>query len=246
MVDTPSDCKGWASGKVSLAAIIYLRSLESAENGQSISAILPDVLRSGSRYKRWRDEVQKLLSPTSFSIAGKFSDHADVDVFTLSGTKQEANNASIGWLGGQEPASATLDQVATVRVGSVVVHRLDGTGKLVPLLNTSKAPPWGAIKQIRGKIHFGGTTVRGPLVVVRRTSSPSDNTRAIATLVDSNQEFAVDNHLITILPLDKKLATCRKIVKMLSDSRTQNWFNTRIRCRHLTVGSLKEIPLLEK
>ena len=81
-----------------------------------------------------------------------------------------------------------------------------------------------------------------PFVVVNRTSSPGDIHRAPATLIKGKKSVAVENHLIVLTPRKGGMRSCRKLVKLLRSSTTDNYLNERIRCRHLTVGSVKDIP----
>jgi hypothetical protein len=57
--------------------------------------------------------------------------------------------------------------------------------------------------------------------------------------------MAVENHLLIALPHDKKVGTCRKLLEMLKRDATSKWMNERIRCRHLTVGSVGDLPWAE-
>ena len=52
----PSDCR-WARGKIQVAAWFLDQILDRAVGGQQVVAVLPDVLRSGSRYRKWRDSI---------------------------------------------------------------------------------------------------------------------------------------------------------------------------------------------
>lgn len=53
----------------------------------------------------------------------------------------------------------------------------------------------------------------------------------------------VENHLIIIQPIDGQLQTCRKLLKKLKSNSVQEWINQRIRCRHLTVPAIRDIPV---
>jgi len=81
-----------------------------------------------------------------------------------------------------------------------------------------------------------------PFVVIRRTSSPSDNPRARATIIRGNQSVAVENHLIALKPKSGYVRDCQKLTKMLAKPATDIFLNQRIRCRHLTVSAVKDIP----
>jgi len=53
---------------------------------------------------------------------------------------------------------------------------------------------------------------------------------------------AVDNHLIVVSPHDGSRATCDSLLPVLRHPDTSEWLNDRIRCRHLTTGSVGGIP----
>src|SRR5205823_13949445 len=76
------DCN-WASGRVSQAAVFLDAYLHQASPGSNVYAILPDVLRTGSRYARWRKMVGQRARDISVKIIGRFDDITDVDVFFL-------------------------------------------------------------------------------------------------------------------------------------------------------------------
>ena len=90
---------------------------------------------------------------------------------------------------------------------------------------------------------FTGRVLKPPFVVIRRTSSPSDKYRASGTIVLGKKPVAVENHMIVIKPKSSTLKDCKKLLKTLKLSETNNFLNDRMRCRHLTVGVIKKIPL---
>jgi hypothetical protein len=67
--------------------------------------------------------------------------------------------------------------------------------------------------------------------------------RAVATLVRGEGTVAIENHLIVLLPKDGRLKTCAKLLDSLKHENTTKWLNERIRCRHLTVSALSQLPL---
>jgi hypothetical protein len=238
--------QGWGAGSVSAAAVFIDQCLKIAVPGALISAILPDVLRTGSRYERWRAAVQKKAEVTRLEVYGAFDPQADVDVFVVELRVRSLDQAlTIGaepWGICKTSASATLGHYCTVAVGPVVPHRHKNEGLDLPYLHAKDAPQWGVIENITARRQFAGTTFQPPFVVIRRTSSPSDKFRAVGTLVACNEPVAVENHLIICSPNDGSLATCVKIMEVLHAKTTNEWLNGRIRCRHLTVGSVKDIP----
>lgn len=238
--------QGWGAGSVSAAAIFIDKCLKIAVPGTLIAAILPDVLRTGSRYERWRTAVQKFAEITRLHVYGAFDPQADVDVFVVElrvrSLNQEPAIGADPWGICKTSTSATLGNYCTVAVGPVVPHRHKSVGPDLPYLHAKDAPQWGVIESITVRRKFAGTTFQPPFVVIRRTSSPSDKFRAVGTLVACNERVAVENHLIICSPNDGSLATCEKIMEVLHANTTNEWLNGRIRCRHLTVGSVKDIP----
>jgi hypothetical protein len=80
-------------------------------------------------------------------------------------------------------------------------------------------------------------------VVIRRTSRPGDAYRATATVIGGESPIAVENHLLVCEPKDRKLATCKKLMLQLKTDAVNKYLNGRIRCRHLTVQAIEELPL---
>ena len=235
----------WGSGRVSTAAMFLDFVLTSCRQGARVAAILPDVLRSGSRYRRWRNTVDARTTSAEIEIWGLFSHDADIDVFILCGTKggdcRDPND--INWC--QAPSHATtLESVAEVKVGSVVPHRHPARGRWYPFFRARGLSREGEI-HIDGvrKRRFTGTVYSPPFVLVRRTSRPDDNGRATGLIILGDSPVAVENHLLVVTPKDGKRETCELIVSVLRDKKTDQWLNRRIRCRHLTVEALRTLPL---
>lgn len=86
-MQAPIDCD-WSSGRVSVAAAFLAKCLEMAPIGSTVFAILPDVLRSGSRYAKWRSHIETLASVDAIDVHGAFDVYADVDVFILRLTRE--------------------------------------------------------------------------------------------------------------------------------------------------------------
>lgn len=236
----------WAAGRVSRAAVAFLQCVEAASPGTQVSAILPDVLRSGHRYERWRTEVAGRLAQGKVEIVGRFDAHANIDVFLLRGTVDRANASRIDWQDSTTAGKANLGSICSVHVGSVVPHRDSHTGAWHPYITVDDLPAWGESAWALNSRRHWIKGVRPPFVAVRRTSSPGDAERAIGTLVRGASPILAENHLLTLQPTDHSLATCRKILRILRDERTLKWLNGRIRCRHLTVQALKELPIWPK
>lgn len=234
-----SDGSVWSSGKVSAAAECLLTCIEAAVPGTLVGAILPDVLRSGRRYDKWRQHMASRLEQLTSQIVGRFDASADIDVFTLSGVVTE--NCPRSWPS-QQSANRTIGDYFSVHVGPVVPHRHPKRGPLFRYLHAKGLATWGVVGQVEERRRFEGTVFRPPFLVVRRTSRPGDKYRAIATVIIGAQPVAVENHLLVLSPKDGTLAACKKLVKRLRRATTTEWLDIRIRCRHLTVGSLRDIP----
>ncbi len=241
-VDSPAGCT-WAEGKVNLAAVFIDNCLRHATPGTRIAAILPDVLRSGSRYERWRKAVERRAFVDEVSIYGKFDSRTDVDVFLLTLTTGEPHpaGAPTQWLS-KTLSSSNVSEHFDVCVGPVVQYRDPHRGPWTPYARAGNTPLWGTVQSIVRKRRWLGKTIKPPFVVVRRTSSPGDPWRSPATLVLGETPVAVDNHLIVLKPRTGGAETCRILMAQLMSSATNDWLNDRIRCRHLTVSAVKELP----
>ena len=234
----------WTAGQVSSAAVFLDRVISSSTNGTDVAAILPDVLRSGSRYQKWRRAVEQNTQVQNLSIKGLFGLEADVDVFLLSAVvgSSKSKELTVNWYQ-VESLQSTLGRIATVSVGPVVPHRHPNVGRTYPFLTArglaDGEPVDVSTVPTRG---FEGTVHIPPFVAVRRTSRPDERRRAWGTLVLGKEPVAVENHLLIVKPLTQSRESCEMILQMLHDERTDLWLNKRMRCRHLTVQALKELP----
>ncbi len=237
---SPDDCK-WSKGKIQTAAWFLERLIQHAYDGQHIVAILPDVLRSGTRYHKWRNTISSRCSYIHVEPAGRFDQNTDVDVFIMHGIVGEGES----WPYASKQrniASYTVADFFDVHVGAVVPHRDPIDGESYPYIHARTALPWRTLDHISEKRRTIRTVFTPPFVVVHRTSSPSDKHRCLATIVNDKRKIAVENHLIVLLPQDKSLETCKSLLNQLKSPKTTEWFNQRIRCRHLTVSSVKGLP----
>lgn len=243
-VPAPPDYQ-WGSGKVSLAAIFLERCLAEALPGARIIAILPDVLRTGSLYAKWRAAVQARAVVESVQVFGTFDAWADIDVFILrlTVTASPSGRATMWW---EPPAPAAGGRVGdhfNVHVGPVVPHRHPKLGCWYPYVYARLLPGWGVLDIEKGpRRRFRGRTFAPPFVAVRRTSAPTDRQRAVGTLVTGDRPVAVENHLLVLAPRDGSLDRCKELLAVLRDDRTRLWLDQRIRCRHLTVAALQDLP----
>jgi hypothetical protein len=245
MAPVPKECD-WGGGSVNQAAIFLDTCVSSAQTGTHILAILPDVLRSGSRYRAWRRGIEKHATVERIGLNGQFDSWTDVHVFLLYLRKRSdrffLTKAKGTGLKRSTSSGSRLQDLAEVCVGPVVPHRDPKSGPWRKFICARSASPWQVIRSIKRSRRFTGRVFDGPFVVVRRTSRPGDPYRAIASIVAVSKPVAVENHLLVLIPNAKTLANCRTIVELLRNERTNLWLDHRIRCRHLTVRSLGAIP----
>jgi hypothetical protein len=241
-MDAPSKC-GWGSGHVSAAAVFVETCLSNIREGTKVGAILPDVLRSGSYYAKWREHIQSSGTEVQVSTHGQFDDTTDVDVFLLQLTKgrQRRSRKICWWRSNRKAHVGKVGDYFDIHVGSVVPHRDPLDGPCVPYIHPRTLPAWGNRQRIGQRRKFDGKLFQPPFVVVRRTSRPGDK-RAIATLVTGKRKVAAENHLLVLSPKNGTLSACVRLVRVLRKDQTDVWLNERIRCRHLTVKALMDLP----
>jgi len=242
-VITRADCE-WAQGRVNGAAVFLERLLSKLGRGTNVIAILPEVLRTGSRYAKWRDQVQEVATIRRIKSVGRFSRWADVDVFVthlVVGSSGNGRRRS-WWKAGKCNHQGRLSDRFLVAVGPVVPHRDPEAGPLRAYVSTTTLPPWGKVQRVTQRRQYAGTVFTPPFVTVRRTSRPGTRFRAVGTLVLGKRPVAVENHLLVLQPRDKSLRTCERLLIRLKSSNTTDWLNRRLRCRHLTVGALRSLP----
>lgn len=241
----PQGCS-WGGGKINAAGVFVEHMLSHASKETSLVAILPDVLRSGSRYRHWRALVDSAINH-QLNIVGQFDHKTDVDVFLLGGTIREERQTENkqAWSHNDSNLLLRLSDYFTVSVGPVVPHRDPEEGEKYPYIFPRMLPKWEEISLSDYSRNFSGRVVIPPFVAIRRTSSPSDSHRALATLICGDRPVAVENHLIVAVPNKGGLHGCRVLLKVLQHPQTNDFLNNRIRCRHLTVGAVKEIPWIE-
>ena len=80
LVQAPKTCT-WTSGLVTQAALFLEKCVKNALPETKIVAILPDVLRTGSRYVRWRECIEKYAKIEEVKLVGCFDASTDVDIF---------------------------------------------------------------------------------------------------------------------------------------------------------------------
>jgi len=142
----------------------------------------------------------------------------------------------------KNPSARIVKDLFDVHVGPVVPFRLDGKGRWCAYVHSEQLPPWETVRKIDQRLRFKGTTYKPPFVAIRRTSKADYQLRCIGTLVTGDRPIAVENHLLIAMPRDKRVGTCKQLLDVLKRESTSVWMNERIRCRHLTVGSVGELP----
>lgn len=244
-VSAPDDCT-WGSGKVSSAAVFVESVLSRIATGTHVISILPDVLRTGSRYHKWRHRVKQISLLKSVQVIGQFDRWTDVDVFIahfVVGASAIAN--IVRWWNTVE----MIDQKCvrdyfTVGIGPVVPHRDPKKGPWRKYIYARLLSGQGSFdSDTASSRRYAGRCFMPPFVVVRRTTRPNRRTRILATFVKGTKPVAVENHLIVLEPRDGSIDLCQKLIQSLDVEQTQQWLDERIRCRHFTVSSLKELPL---
>ncbi len=244
--EAPVECD-WTSGNVSQAAIFIVTCLKNAEAGTRITAILPDVLRSGTRYAEWRSRIEATARHRHTGPLGRFDQWADVDVFMLD-IFAGRTSVPVAWRWGQpaDKPGHCVGDMFHVGVGTVVPHRHKPTGPLYPYVHAQGLPPWTVLRHVTECRRFQGRTFSPPFVLIRRTSRPGDRFRAVATVITGDNQVAVENHLIVLRPRDGKLKRCKELLTMLRSKATTTFLNKQIRCRHLTVGAVAALPWGER
>lgn len=243
-VPAPSDCK-WASGRITEAASFMVNILENAKPSCEVLAILPDVLRSGSFSEHWRAAMTALAEVHLVEPYGIFDESADIDVFITRLVRRrndKPKETKFGWPTLASQASTTVSEFFNVHIGRVVPHRDKKIGPRYAYIHARCVPPWSVMSEFSETLQHNGKPYQPPFVVIRRTSRPEQEHRAIATVIRGDAPVAVENHLIVCEPIDGTLATCKKLMKQLRNDTASEFLNVRIRCRHLTVGAIRDVP----
>ena len=227
----------WGTGQLSASALCLDSLVAKRAPAAPIAAVLPEVLRCGTRYARFRTRLADAGLGGHFASRGRFDAWTNVDVFT---TLLESG-VSYLW---QLPAivSATVGNRFTVRVGSVVPHRHADEGRWYRFACAKTVPAWSTGFVPETGRRFQGTTHVPPFVVVRRTSSPGDRKRAVGAIILGDSPVAVENHLIVLTPNDGRFESCAELLAVLARDATTDYLNRVIRCRHLTTSSVMGIP----
>lgn len=237
----PSGIKLWKEGAVTAAALFLERAAEFSSPGTQIGALLPEVLRTGTSYRHWRNHIRRFVDQAEPESIGQFSARADVDVFIQHFTRRTVAPSleTTCEVSNRQP---TVGDYFRVAVGAVVPHRDPVEGPNLAFLHPRNAPLWGEVRRISETRQFNGRIFTPPFVVVRRTSRPGDRHRAAGTLILGSRKVAVENHLLVLTPQDGTVETCRSLMRVLRERQTDESLNLIMRCRHLTTSSVASVP----
>jgi len=219
--------------------VFVSRWLDGAPPGANLVAILPEVLRTGSRYGAWRRDVTLRCKISSLASLGQFDTDTDVDVFVISARKPATGTHNYRWW--PEPPHLGVNGDISVAAGTVVPHRDPVEGPRLPFLHASNLPHAKVAATPMETRRYTGPVFTPPFVAVRRTSRPGQWPRAHATVVTGDDPVAVENHLIILKPASADLANCSAIVNVLHSTETSRWLDARLGGRHLTTKALKEL-----
>jgi len=233
----------WGAGLVTDAALWLCATADRLKEAALIVALLPDVLRSGSRYAKWRRCIASRLAISSLTNLGQFDRRTDIDVFALTASKLVGSHGqSVPWPD-LDGVQTTFGDHHSVMVGPVVEHRDPHTGPWVPYVTSRDLPQSGEHTPRRSR-RFRKRLFKPPFVAIRRTSRPTDGEPRIhAVVVRGDRPVAAENHLIIVRPARATVEECRRIAKFLESEAATDWLNHRIRTRHLTTIAVKEIPV---
>lgn len=241
-IDAPDDVD-WTSGRFNAAALFVMYALEILPEEGKLLGILPDVLRSGSRYQQWRNRLLGILSCTMETF-GSFQRGVQVDVFILQGLKTVGqSHIAVELINESVVTAVLLKDLFDVSVGPVVPHRDKVEGVEAPFAHAKILPAWETIGSLCERTCHSGRKFLPPFVAVRRTSSPKDRYRVVGTIVNCTEPVAVENHIIVLSPKDQSLRSCQRLLKFIKSDFVNDYINSEIRCRHLTVGVVKGIPI---
>lgn len=234
----------WATGGVTMAGM-FLDAAVTWNHGKRIVALLPDVIRTGSRYAALRKRVEERLTSGTIGDTGEFGPEADVDVFVLAGTATAAPlGRALQWWP-DPPATVTpLATFAKVSVGTVVDNRDLHEGPWRPYLTARELGRGATLDVPKRRRQSIRPTEIPPFVVLRRTSRPANGGRALdPVVIVGKTPVIVDNHLIVLRPHVNSLDACHLLAQKLGSSDVACWLEGRIRLRHLTTRAVGEIPI---
>lgn len=235
----PHGCT-WADGSVSRAAIFAARAVEHARPGATVLALLPDALRTGPRYARWRHHIQAFGAVVSSEPLGQFDEWTDIDVFAL---KFLAGRRTTSHAWQRVTTGSAVGDRCTVHVGDVVPHRHPARGPYRRYATTETLPRLGIVSSDDlPHRRFEGRVFSPPFVTVRRTSRPEDTPRLVPTVVTGNAPVALENHLVVLLPEERTQSACYRLIEVLIAAASTAWLRRHNRCRHVTAHVIRDLP----
>ncbi len=241
-IDTPAQMK-WTTGKSNAAASFMAHAVNILPVGGKVLGILPDVLKSGSRYEAWRREVFESINPDIENF-GSFQKDVQIDVFILSGAKAlKVDYPDLEVDDVESRSCLTVSDKFNVSVGPVVPHRDLLVGVETPFAHAKILPAWSTLETLPERISHPGRKISCPFIAIRRTSSPKDRYRVVGAIVNCDEPVAVENHIIVVSPIDGTIETCVSLLNFFKSAAVNDYINSRTRCRHLTVGVIKELPI---
>jgi hypothetical protein len=235
---------GWGTGGVTMAGI-FLDTAVTWNHGKRVVALLPDVVRTGSRYAALRRRVEVRLSSGTVGDIGEFGPDADVDVFVLAGiAAPQSPGGTMKWWPEPLASAVPLSIFARVSVGTVVDNRDLHEGPWQPYLTARELGREATMEVPERRRQSNRPPEVPPFVVLRRTSRPANGGRALdPVVVLGKTPVVVDNHLIVLRPHVNSLDACHLLAQKLSSTQVASWLEGRIRLRHLTTQAVGEIPI---
>lgn len=256
LLANPPFSRSVVDGRLTSHAALFLERICDALHGEREAIVLlPDVIRCGTQHAELRHRIRRDLRITWGAHLGRIWSDADIDVFAMRLT--QSGRQHVGWWGDvpffgdaserQRLSAAisgtTLGELYTVSVGSIVPHRH------VPAMR-DRTYPFVRASDLHQPLHparlgtlkcNSSSVVSGPFLAVARTSSPNDSTRIVASIAPLARSYAVENHVLVIS--GRPLNELRKLRTRLESAAIRELLDTRIGCRHITVGALKDLPV---
>ena len=233
----------WRTGSVSQAAEFVFHAARNSTPGTVISGVLPEVLRTGSSYRAWREATTSMASVSHVQSHGLFGTACDIDVFSAHFICDPGRASVSDWTAPSAMPARTVGDAFDVSTGSVVPHRDQEDGPVQAYLDARNTPPWATVHRAPARRAFSCTSFYPPFIALRRTSRPGDKHRAVGTIVSGKRPVLVENHLLVVSPHSGTLKACKELLASLKRPETTNWLNVHCRCRHLTVGAVARLPL---
>jgi hypothetical protein len=222
----------WANGRVNIASEFVVKAISELKPSGVLLAILPDVLRSGTRYRAWRDFIASRGRILAVRPYGQFSAEADVDIFLFVFTRDQGESEWPTY----PRAGRSLNSIAEVRVGTVVPHRDPLLGPVVPFLTA---------RNLTGNLErrYEGRLFEAPFLAINRTTRPRDRPRLKVNLVDRPGSFAVENHLLIVKLSHTHSERLARLRDLLSSDEVSTYLDNVTGCRHMTVSALKDLRI---